>query len=91
MNTLTVTGISDELHRKLAERASANRRSIEEEALCCLQISIAQEEAILHSISDERWQEIEKSLDEAFRETPTNFTEADKQRYRDLARDYLKT
>ncbi len=91
MNTLTVGGISDELHRKLAERASANHRSIEEEALCCLQVSVAQDEATLHSISDERWRKIERSLDEAFQETPSDFTEVDRQRYRDLARGYLKT
>jgi plasmid stability protein len=90
MNTLTVTGISDELHRKLAERAAANRRSIEEEVLCCVRISIEQDEALLHSIPDERWKEIERSLGEALRETPTEFTEADKQKYRDLARGYLK-
>jgi plasmid stability protein len=91
MKTLTVTGIDDELHRKLAERAAANQRSMEEEALCCLRMTIAQDEAILNSIPEERWKEIEKSLGEALRETPTEFTEADKQKYRDLARGYLKT
>ena len=45
MNTLLLTGVSDDLRQTLAERAAANRRSIEEEALCCLQITVAQDEA----------------------------------------------
>ena len=89
MNTLVLTGVSDDLQRMLAQRASANRRSVEEEALCCLQITIAQDEAVLGSIPEARWQEVERSLGEAFAETPTEFTEADRNKYRDLARGYL--
>jgi hypothetical protein len=89
MNTLTLTGISDELQRKLAERATANRRSIAEEALYCLRVSIEHGEALLDSIPEKRWREMEVSLDEALRETPTEFTEKDREKYRDLARGYL--
>ena len=89
MNTLMLTGVSDDLQRLLAQRAAVNRRSVEEEALCCLQITIAQDEAVLSSIPEARWQEIERSLGEALVETPTEFTEADRNKYRDLARGYL--
>ena len=86
MNTLTVTGISDELQRKLAERAAANRRSIEEEVLCCLQITIEQEEALLTSIPDDQWKKIEQSLCDSIHDRGTPLTKADLERYRDLAR-----
>ena len=89
MNTLVLTGVSDDLQRMLAERAAANRRSIEEEAVCCLQIAIAEGEALLASVPAARWKEIEKSLDEALSEIPTEFTEEDRNKYRDLARGYL--
>ncbi len=89
MNTLVLTGVSDDLQRSLAERAAANRRSIEEEAVCCLQITIAEDEALLASVPEARWKEIEKSLDEALSEVPTEFTEEDRNKYRDLARGYL--
>ena len=58
MNTLMLTGVSDDLQRLLAQRAAANRRSVEEEALCCLQIAIAQDEAVLSSMPEARWQEL---------------------------------
>jgi plasmid stability protein len=89
MNTLTLTGISDELQQKLAKRAAANQRSVEEEALCCVRMAIETDEAALNSVSDSRWKEIETSLSEALRETPTAFTEKDREKYRELARGYL--
>jgi plasmid stability protein len=86
MNTLTLTGISDELQRKLTERAAASRRSIEEEALCCLRLTLETEEAILNSIPEDRWKEVEQSLCDSIHDRGTPLTKADLQRYRDLAR-----
>jgi plasmid stability protein len=86
MKTLTINRIDDELHRKLAERAAANQRSMEEEALCCLRITIAQDEALLNSIPEEQWKEIERSLCDSIHDRGTPLTEADFARYRDLAR-----
>ena len=86
MNTLTLTGISDELQRKLVERAAANQRSIEEETLCCVRLTIETEEAVLNSIPEDRWKEIEQSLCDSIDDPGTPLTKADMDRYRDLAR-----
>jgi plasmid stability protein len=86
MSTLTIPAVSDELRRKLAERAQANHRSVEAEALCCLQEAIETEELLLGAIPGERWNEIERSVCETIHDRGTPLTDDDFQRYRDLAR-----
>ena len=86
MSTLTIPAVSDELHRKLVERAQANHRSVEAEALCCLQEVIEAEDALLAAIPGQRWNEIERSVCETIHDRGTPLTDGDFQRYRDLAR-----
>ncbi len=85
MKTITLTGISDELHRKLVERATAKEHSLEEEAVWCLQQSIEEDDALLSVIPVKRWQQIEQSLAAALHEPSADLTPEDFQRYRDLA------
>jgi plasmid stability protein len=85
MKTLTLSSLSDGLHLKLAERAAANHCSVEEEAVRCLQLSV-EDEALLDNIPAQRWEAIETSLVAALRETPSDLTDEDSQRYRNLAR-----
>ena len=86
MNTLTIPDLNDELHRKLAERARANRRSIEAEAACCLREAIEMDEQTLNAIPPEQWSEIERSVFETIHDRGTPLTDADFQRYREMAR-----
>ena len=85
MNTLTLTGIRDELHHKLVERAAANHRSIEEEAECCLQISLFSDELPEAALPESRWREIEESLIEGVKAPATEFTAENWDRFRDYA------
>lgn len=86
MKTLTLSGLSDELHAKLAQRASDHSLSVEEEALRCLQQSLDEDEALLASIPAQRWAGMEQSLADALHESTSDVTPADFQRYRNLAR-----
>ncbi len=86
MSTLTISAVDDELRRKLAERAKANHRTIEAEALCCLQAVVAADDDALAAISAESWKAIEQSVCDSIHEQGTPLTEADFQRYRGLAR-----
>jgi plasmid stability protein len=87
MKSITV---SDTLHGRLAARAAAHQRSIEDEIRSCLELAL-QDDAAVDAIPEARWQEIETSLDAALRETPSDFTEQDREKYRDLARGYLSS
>jgi hypothetical protein len=78
--------MSDELHRKLLERAQANHRSVEDEVLCCLQEAIEADEELLKTIPSGEWSEIERSVCETIHDRGTPLTEGDFQRYREMAR-----
>lgn len=41
MSTLTLKNVPEDLHRRLKERAARNRRSVEDEALRCLDEAVA--------------------------------------------------
>jgi plasmid stability protein len=84
--TLTIPDLSEELHRKLTERARINQRSIEDEALCCLREAIEQDEEVLNSIPSDSWAKIERSVCETIHDRGTPLTDADFQRYREMAR-----
>jgi plasmid stability protein len=86
MKTLTLSGLSDELHAKLAQRASEHALSLEEEAIRCLHQSLDEDEALLTSLPAQRWAGMEQSLADALHETASDVTAADFQRYRNLAR-----
>jgi len=86
MNTITIPSVSDELHRRLAERAKVNQRSIEEEAVCCLLETIESDEAALNAIPQAAWKEIESSVAETIHDRGTPLTDGDFQRYREMAR-----
>lgn len=86
MSTLTLSKLDDELHRKLVERAKINHRSIEDEAICCLQEAIEADDAAINSIPSEKWSKIEQSVCETIHDRGTPLTDADFQRYRDKAR-----
>ena len=86
MNALTITDLSEELRRKLGERAQANHRSIEDEALCCLRSCIEQDEEALNAIPSIEWNTLEQSVCETIHERGTPLTDADFQRYREMAR-----
>ena len=86
MSTLTIPAVSDELHRKLVERANANHRSIEAEALCCLQESIETDDESLKAIPSESWAEIERSVCDTIHDRGTPLTAADFERYKEMAR-----
>ena len=85
VNALTIPDVSESLHRKLAERAKANQRSIEQEALCCLQEAIEADEELLNSIPSGEWAQIEQSVCETIHDRGTPLTNADFQRYREMA------
>jgi plasmid stability protein len=86
MSTLTLSILDDELHRKLVERAKLNHRSVEAEAVCCLQAALETDEAVLAAIPAESWSEIERSVCETIHDQGTPLTDSDFQRYRDQAR-----
>jgi plasmid stability protein len=86
MNTLTIQNVDAELHRKLAERAKANDRSLEDEALCCLQEVIELDEELLNAISPEQWDDVERTISETIEDQGTPLTASDFQRYREMAR-----
>ena len=86
MSTLTLSTLDDELHQKLVERAKVNHRSIEDEAICCLQEAIESDEEAINAIPSGAWTEIERSVCETIHDRGTPLTEADFQRYRDKAR-----
>ena len=55
MATLTLKNISDDLHTCLRERAARNRRTLDAEALACLEATLTQEtETLLARIRDRR-------------------------------------
>ena len=86
MNTVTISTVSDELHRKLTARAAANHRSVEDEALCCLQTTIETDEDLLEAIPAGRWDEIERSVCGTIHDRGTPLTDADFQRYQEMTR-----
>jgi plasmid stability protein len=86
MTTLTIPAVNDALHRKLAERAQANHRTIEAEALCCLVETLEAEASALAAIPANTWAEIEQSVCETMHDQGTLMTDGDFQRYRELAR-----
>lgn len=86
MNTITIPDLDDELHRKLAERAKANHRSIEDEALCCVRVALEADDEALNSIPAETWAEVERSICETIHDRGTPLTDADFKRYREMAR-----
>lgn len=86
MSTITLSTLDDELHRKLVERAKINHRSVEDEAICCLQEAIAMDEGAINAIPSETWSEIERSVCDTIHDCGTPLTDADFQRYREKAR-----
>jgi plasmid stability protein len=86
MSALTIPQVNDTLRRKLEERARTNHRSVEDEALCCLQEAVDGDEEILNSIPADRWKEIEDSVAETIHDRGTALFDADFQRFRELAR-----
>ncbi len=83
---MIIPSVSDELHRKLKERAAANHRTVEDEVVCCLQATLEADEDLQHSIPASRWDEIERSVCETIHDRGTPLTDADFQRYREMAR-----
>ncbi len=86
MNTLTLSTLDDQLHRKLVERAKINHRSVEDEAICCLQEAIESDEEAINAIPSGAWTEIERSVCETIQDRGTPLTDADFQRYREKTR-----
>lgn len=86
MNTVTIPDVGEELHRKLAERAKANNRSIEDEALCCVRVALEMDDEVLNSIPTETWTEVERSICDTIHDGGTPLTNADFDRYRKMAR-----
>ncbi len=86
MNTVTISTMSDALHRRLTERAAANHRTIEDEALCCLQAAIHEDEERLSAIPPGRWAEVERSISETIQDRGTPWTDSDFQRHLEMAR-----
>lgn len=58
MPTITLKGVPPELHRRLKERAKRNRRSLNREAIVCLEKAMTDEaadaDALLHEIREVR-------------------------------------
>ena len=55
MATLTLKNIPDDLHRRLRERAARNRRSLDDEALACLEAALTEDrDTLLARIRDRR-------------------------------------
>jgi plasmid stability protein len=90
MSALTIRDMNETLHRKLAERAKLNHRSIEDEALCCLQEAIEADEDLLNSIPSAQWKEIERSVADTIHDRGTPLSDADFQRYREQARGHSR-
>ena len=86
MKTITLHQVSDSLLQKLEARAAANQRSLEAEALSCLQVAVETEEEMISSIPPERWAAIEQSVCDTIHDHGTPLTEADFERYRGIAR-----
>lgn len=85
-SNITLPALGEELHRKLARRAAANHRSVEDEALCCLREAIEMDESLLDAIPQSQWAEVEQSVCETIHDAGTPLTDADFQRYREMAR-----
>jgi coenzyme F420-reducing hydrogenase gamma subunit len=85
MKTITLPNVSEALHRKLEARAQAHHRTVEEEAVRCLEELIETDEALLAAIPRKRWERIEEALVLALHDSASDLTQADLARYRDLA------
>lgn len=85
MKTITLSEVSDALHSKLEARAKSHGCTVEEEALHRLQKSVQDEELVLAGIPAEKWPQIEESLVMALNDSASEMTEADIERYRQLA------
>jgi plasmid stability protein len=91
MHTVTIPDISDDLHRQLEERARTNHRTVADEARHCLEAALAEEAALLDAISTSEWGVIEDSVAGTLHDRGTPLTEADFQRYRELARGHTRS
>jgi plasmid stability protein len=88
MSTLTLRFESEDLLRRLRSRAAANQRSIEDEAMCCLQATLSEEDELLSSVPDDAWSAIERSVCETLHDRGTPLTDDDFARYRERARGH---
>jgi len=88
MKTITLRGVSESLHEKLETRARLHHRTVEQEALRCLEELIQADEFALKEVSDQSWPVIEQSLVAALNDASSEFSEADLRRYRDLAKGH---
>lgn len=86
MKTITLHEVSDSLLYKLEKRAAANHRTLEAEALMCLQVVVETEEGLIESIPTQRWADIERSVCETIHDKGTPLSEADFERYRGMIR-----
>ena len=86
MSILTLSTLNDGLHQKLVDRAKLNPRSVEDEAICCLQEVIESDDEAINAIPSGAWAEIERSVCETIQDRGTPLTDADFQRYREKTR-----
>lgn len=86
MKTITLREVSDSLLRKLEERAAVNQRTVEAEALSCLEVVIETEEELIGSIPGELWNDIEGSVCDSIHDIGMPLTDTDFKRYREIAR-----
>ena len=86
MNALVIPDISEALHHKLCERAKVNHRSIEAEALSCLEAVVETDDALLDAVPAGAWTDIEQSVCATIQDRGTPLTATDFQRYQELAR-----
>ncbi len=86
MSILTLSTLNDGLHQKLVDRAKLNHRSVEDEAICCLQEVIESDDEAINAIPSGAWAEIERSVCETIQDRGTPLTDADFQRYREKTR-----
>jgi plasmid stability protein len=86
MKTITLREVSDSLLHKLEERAAANHRTVEAEALTCLRVVVETDDDLIESIPAGQWAEIEQSVCDTIHDRGTPLTEADLERYKGMAR-----
>jgi plasmid stability protein len=62
MATITLKNVPKELHAKLTKRAAAHRRSLNQEAIACLEEKLQVSEPVPGHVWDERFRKIREKV-----------------------------
>ena len=62
MPTITLKNVPKSLHGKLTKRAAAHKRSLNQEAIACLEETLQTSESVPGHVWEERFQKVRKAI-----------------------------